>query len=214
MSLSMRFFLITIVLLNSLLLAACSSLIPPQTLSDPIGVKGQRVQVEIGASAELQTAAAGLGFINSSFADIDTSASPIAVNISQGLFKLGFAVETLLDSPAVVLPCGITLTDVSIDITLSDSLQTLALPTFKVNKLIELEQNKDNPNRYSIVTEDAFMGVVLSGQDAKNLQQIITTGGTNEAVIRVSIQTTSIPELPPGSLLILTFETSEATLTF
>jgi hypothetical protein len=214
MRLPMRFFVITIVLLTSLLLAACSSLIAPQTLSDPIRVKGQRVQVEIGASGNLQTAAAGHGFLSSSFDDIDTSSSPIAVNISQGLFKLGFAVETLLDSPATVLPCGITLTDVSIDITLSDSLQTLALPTFKVNKLIELEQNKDNPNRYSIMTKDAFIGIVLSGQDATDLQKIITTGGTNEVVIRVSIQTTSIPELPPGSLLILTFETSEATLTF
>ena len=209
-----RFLGTTSIFLISLLLGACSSLIPPQTLSDPIRVKGQKVQVEIGASDSLRTAAAGLGFLSSSFADIDTSSSPIAVNLSQGLFRLGFAAETILDSSATLLPCGITLTDVSIDITISDELQTLALPTFRANKLIELEQNKDNPNRYSIVTKDAFIGIVLSGKDAADLQKIITTGGHNEVKVRVSIQTASIPELPPGSLLTFTFETSEATLAF
>lgn len=211
---AMRFLAFSIILLTSLLLGACSSLIPPQILPDPIGVKGQKVQVEIGASDSLRTAAAGLGFLSSSFADIDTSSSPIAVTLSQGLFKLGFAAETILESSATVLPCGIILTDVSIDITLSDSLQTLALPTFRVNKLIELEQDKTDPRKYAIVTKDAFIGSVLSGKDAADLQKMITTGGTNEVKVRVSVQTASVPDLPPGSLLTFSFETSEATLTF
>jgi hypothetical protein len=197
-----------------LLLAACGSIVPPQTLADPIGVKGKRVQVEIGASDSLKTAAAGLGILTSSFADIDTSSSPISLNLSQGLFKLGFAAETTLDSSATVLPCGIILTDVTINVSLTDSLQTLALPSFRVNKLIELEQNKAEPSKYTIVTKDAFIGIVLSGADAANLQDILTSGGTNDVRVKVSVQTASVPDLPPGSILTFTFETSEATLTF
>lgn len=210
----MKLVLMGITIYFTLLLAACSSIVPPQTLADPIGVKGKQVQVEIGASDSLKTAAAGLGFLTSSFADIDTSSSPIALNLSQGLFKLGFAAETTLDSSASVLPCGIILTDVTIDVSLSDSLQTLALPSFRVNKLIELVQNKAEPTKYSIVTKDAFIGIVLSGVDAANLQDILTSGGANDVRVKVSVQTASVPDLPPGSLLTFTFETSEATLTF
>ena len=114
----------------------------------------------------------------------------------------------------LVLPCGITLTDVSIDVTIKDSLESYTLPSFKVNKIVELEQSKSEPRKYSIVTNDAFVGIVLTGNDVSKLQKILTTGGSNDIEIRVSVNTASIPDLPPGSLLTFTFDTSEATLTF
>lgn len=195
-------------------LAACGSIIPPQTLPDPIGVRGKKVQVEIGAANRLQTAAVGVGTINSQFADLDTSTFPISINLSQSLFKVGFAAETLLDTSASVLPCGIILTDVRIDVTVRDALQTVKLPTFRVNKLVELEQDKTNPKKYTIVTEDAFVGVALKGASVAELQQVMTTGGDNQVDIRVTVQTASVPDLPPGSIMTFTFETSEAMLTF
>jgi hypothetical protein len=201
-------------LLFSLFLGACSSLIPPQVIANPIGISGKNVQVEIGATGELSTASVGLGVIKSSFPDIDTSAIPIALNLSQSLFKVGFADESKLAASATSLPCNITLTRVDISITVKDDLHTYTLPTFQLNKVVLLEQQIENPNSYTIVTKDVFVGNVLSQGDAKQLQDIITAGGSNRAEVRVTVQATSVPELPPGSLLTLTFTTSEATLTF
>jgi len=208
-----RYFILLFSLLV-LFLSACGSVIPPQTLPDPIGVKGQQVQVEIGAANRLRTQASGFGIIRSTFNDIDTSSAPIAINISQSLFKVGFAAETVLDTTATILPCGISLTDVTIDVTLSDSEATYTLPSFKVNKLVELEQDKTDLTRYRIVTPDAFVGIVLTGSDVAQLQKIITSGGNNTVEVRVSVQTASVPDLPPGSVMTFTFDTSEAELTF
>jgi hypothetical protein len=196
------------------LLTACSSLIPPQVLSNPIGITGKQVQVEIGATGELRAAAAGLGTIQSTFPDVDTSAIPIALNASQTLFKLGFAEKTNLATSATSLPCNLTLTKVDITITIRDATRSITLPTLHVNKVVEMEQQKDDPTSYTIVTKDVFVGNVLSGEEAKKLQDVITTGGDNQVIANVTIQATSAPELPPGSLLTLTFTTSEATVTF
>ena len=195
-------------------LGACSSLVPPQMIADPIGVSGRQVQIEIGATGELQTASAGVGIIQSTFADLDTSSIPINLNLLQSLFKVGFAAETKLMTTTGSLPCGIILTKVDIDVTLKDASNSYTLPTFKVNKVVELEQQKDDLKSYKILTEDAFVGIALSGEDARKLQNIMTTGGDNEATVRVTVQATSVPELAPDSLLTFTFETSEATLTF
>lgn len=208
-----RYFIFLFSLL-ALFLSACGSIIPPQTLADPIGVKGQQVQVEIGAANRLRTQASGFGIIRSTFNDIDTSSAPIAINISQSLFKVGFAAETVLDTTATILPCGISLTDVTIDVTLSDSVATYTLPSFKVNKLVELEQDKTDLRRYRIVTPDAFVGIVLTGSDVAQLQKIITSGGSNTVEVRVNVNTASVPDLPPGSVMTFTFDTSEAELTF
>jgi hypothetical protein len=196
------------------LFTACSSLIPPQVLSNPIGITGKQVQVEIGATGELRAAAAGLGTIQSTFPDVDTSAIPISLNASQTLFKLGFANDTKLATSAASLPCNLTLTKVDISITVRDGARSITLPTLHVNKVVELEQQKDNLTSYTIVTKDVFVGNVLSGEEAKKLQDVITTGGDNQVIADVTIQATSVPELPPGSVLTLTFTTSEATVTF
>lgn len=209
-----RFGVTSATLLLSLFLGACSSLIPPQVLSNPIGITGKQVEVEIGATGELRAAAAGLGTITSSFSDVDTSAIPIALNASQTLFKLGFADDTKLTTSATSLPCNITLTKVDITITIRDATRSITLPTLRVNKVVELEQKKDDLTSYKIVTQDVFVGNVLSGEEAKKLQDVITTGGSNQVIANVSIQATSVPELPPGSVLTLTFTTSEATVTF
>lgn len=196
------------------LLTACGAFIPPQTIANPIGITGKQVQVEIGATGELRAAAAGLGTIQSTFPDVDTSAIPIALTASQTLVKLGFANDTKLTTSAASLPCNLTLTKVDISITIRDATRSVTLPTLHVNKVVELGQQKDNPTSYTIVTKDVFVGNVLSGEEAKNLQDVITTGGSNQVIADVTIQATSVPELPPGSLLTLTFMTSEATVTF
>lgn len=214
MNLAKKFGHITVLTLFCSGLGACSSLVPPQMVADPIGVSGRKVQVAIGAAGELQTASAGVGVIQTTFTDLDTSSIPINLDLSQSLFKIGFAAETLLTTTAGTLPCGIILTKVDIDVTLKDASNSYTFPTFKVNKVVELEQQKDDLKTYQVVTDDAFIGIVLSGEDARNLQDIMTTGGTNEATIRVTVQATSVPELAPDSLLTFTFETSEATLTF
>lgn len=201
-------------LLTCFFLGACSTFIPPQVLPNPIGISGKSVQVEIGASGALRTTAAGLGMVESSFSDLDTSSVPIALNLSQGLFTVGFADKATLTSSASVLPCNIFLTSVDIIITVSDALQTYTLPAFKLNKVVELEQRPDDLNSYTVLTEDVLVGNALSAEDAAKLQAIITTGGTNQVTVWVSVAATSVPELPPGSFLTLTFETSEATLTF
>ena len=209
-----KFVYIITSIIGAYLLAACSSLIPPQVLQNPIGITGKKVQVEIGATSELRTAAAGLGTTQSSFSDLDTSKIPIALNASQTLIKVGFANDTKLTTSATSLPCNITLTNVDINITLQDAVQSITLPTLHVNKVVELEQQKDDLSSYKIVTKDVFVGNVLSSEQAKQLQDVITTGGSNQALVQVTIQATSVPELPPGSVLTLTFTTSEATMTF
>jgi hypothetical protein len=201
-------------LLGAYLLTACSSFIPPQVIPNPIGISGKKVQVEIGAAGELSTAAAGLGMIESSFSDFDTSSVPIALNLSQSLFKIAFAADTSLATSAALLPCNIFLTRVDISVTVTDALQSYTLPTFQVNKVVELEQQKDDPNSYQIITEDVFVGNTFSKEEVKKLQDVITTGGSNQVIAQVSVQATSVPELPPGSILTFTFKTSEATLTF
>lgn len=195
------------------LLAGCSSLIPPQTVPNPIGLSGRQVQVEIGAAGVSAATVNGLGIVRASFADIDTSSIPISFSLSQSLFKVGFAAETKLNTTAASLPCAIILTKVDIIVTLKDDLKTITLPAFRVNKVVTLEQQAE-PTTYKIANTDVFVGNVLSNAEVKGLQDIITTGGNNQAEARVIVQGTSVPELPPGSVLTFTFAVSEATLRF
>jgi hypothetical protein len=155
----------------------------------------------------------GLGIVRASFADIDTSSIPISFSLSQSLFKVGFAAETKLNTTAASLPCAIILTKVDIIVTLKDDLKTITLPAFRVNKVVTLEQQAE-PTTYKIANTDVFVGNVLSNAEVKGLQDIITTGGNNQAEARVIVQGTSVPELPPGSVLTFTFAVSEATLRF
>jgi hypothetical protein len=195
-------------------LSACSSLIPPQVFPNTFGITGQQVQVQIGASAAIRTAAIGVGNINSSFPDIDTSSIPVAFNISQSLFKIGFSAETKLATSATSLPCSIILTRVDISVTLKDAQNTFNLPVFHVNKAVELDQQTDDLISYKITTDNVSVGNILNSTEVKQLQDIITTGGVNQAVIRVTVQSTSVPDLPPGSTLTFTFNLSEVTLAF
>lgn len=201
-------------LLSAFALNACSSLIPPQVFPNTFGISGQQVQVAVGASPALKTAAIGVGTVNSSFPDIDTSSIPVAFNISQSLFKIGFSAETKLTTSAASLPCSIILSQVDISVTLKDAKNTLNLPVFHVNKVVELDQQTDDPTTYKIVTENVSVGNILNSAEDKQLQDIITTGGVNQAMIRVTVQTASVPELPPGSILTFTFNLSEVTLAF
>lgn len=194
------------------LLAACSSLIPPQTLSNPIGISGRTVQVQIGAN-QVSAASAGLGIIKSSFPDVDTSAIPISLSVSQSLFTSGFTADVYLDS-SLNPPCAIVLTQLNVSVMVSDSLKTYTLPTFALNKTVRLEQQAPDSSKYSIVTPGVLVGSVLNQEDARKLQDIITTGGANSVEVRVSLQATSVPELPAGSILSFTFEASEVTLKF
>lgn len=195
-------------------LAGCSALIPPQTVPDPLGIAGQQVRVEIGSAALTGSSTNGLGQINTSFNDLDTSQLPFQVTLSQTLFKVGFSADTKLLSSTVPLPCTIILTRVDINVTLKDAGRTVTLPTFKVNKVVQLEQQAADPTAYRVITPEVFVGNVLSGDEVKQLQDIITTGGSNQAEVRLSVQATSVPDLPPGSVLTFTFGTAEATLAF
>lgn len=195
-------------------LNACSSLIPPQVFPNTFGISGQQVRVEVGASPALRTAAIGVGNVSSSFPDIDTSSIPIAFNISQSLFKIGFSAETRLATSSTSLPCSIILTRVDISVTLKDAQNTFHLPVFHVNKVVELNQKIDDPTAYAIATDNVSVGNILNSTEVKQLQDIITTGGVNQAVIRVTVQATSAPDLPPGSILTFTFNLSEVTLAF
>lgn len=195
-------------------LFSCSSIIPPQVLQNPLGITGRKVQVEIGTYSDLRTTASGLGIIQTNFDDLDTSAIPIDLSASQTLVKVGFADDTRLVTSATSLPCNITLTKLDISITIQDAVQSITLVTLQVNKVVELEQRKDDLSSYQIMSQDVFVGNSLSAEEAKLLQSIITSGGNNQVIVQVSIQATSVPELPPGSVLTLTFSTSEATVAF
>lgn len=195
------------------LVAGCSSLIPPQNVPNPLGLTGQQVQVEIGASA-VSRATTGLGTIQTNFADVDTSSSPIPISLKQTLFKIGFMSDIKLSIPTTPLPCTIILTKVDIRVNLKDRQRSLTLPTFSLNKVVELEQQPTDPTTYRIITPEVFVGNVLDGEAVRQLQELITSGGPNQAEIYLSVQATSVPELPPGSVLIFTFGTTEATLAF
>lgn len=196
------------------LMAGCSSLIPHQNVPNPLGLTGQQVQVEIGASAVSRATTTGLGTIRTSFADVDTSSSPIPVSLKQTLFRVGFVSEVRLSAPAASLPCTIILTKVDIQVNLTDAQHAFTLPTFSLNKVIELEQQSSDPTTYRILNPDVFVGNVLDATAVRQLQELITGGGPNQAEIYLSVQATSVPELPPGSILTFTFGTTEATLAF
>lgn len=197
---------------SAYLWVSCSSLIPPQNVPNPLGLGGQQVQVEIGASA-VSRATSGLGTIRTSFADVDTSRSPIPVSLKQTLFKIGFVSDIKL-STSDTPPCTIILTKVDIRVNLKDAQRSFTLPTFSLNKVVELEQQSADPTTYRIVTPEVFVGNVLDGEAVQQLQELITRGGPNQAEIYLSVQATSVPELPPGSILTFTFGTTEATLAF
>jgi hypothetical protein len=195
------------------LMASCSSLIPPQNVPNPLGLSGQQVQVEIGASA-VSRATLGIGTIKTRFADVDTSSSPIPVSLKQTLFRVGFVSEVRLSAPSSSLPCTIILTRVDIQVHLKDAQHAFTLPTFSLNKVVELEQQPTDPTAYRILSPEVFVGNVLEAAAVRQLQELITSGGPNQAEIYLSIQATSVPELPPGSILTFTFGTTEATLAF
>ncbi|GIW25832.1 hypothetical protein [Meiothermus sp.] len=195
------------------LVAGCSSLIPPQKVSNPLGLTGQQVQVEIGASA-VSRATTGLGTIQTGFTDVDTSSSPIPISLKQTLFKIGFVSDIKLITTATPLPCTLILTKVDIRVNLKDAQRAFTLPTFNLNKVVELLQQPTDPTTYRIITPDVFVGSVLDGAAVRQLQELLTGGGPNQAEIFLSVQATSVPELPPGSLLVFTFGTTEATLAF
>lgn len=195
------------------LFAACSSVVPPQTFSNPIGISGRTVQVKIGAAAISKTSA-GLGGLQTSFADIDISQIPIALNTSQSLFRVGFTSNVRLQTDVAPLPCAIVLTQLNVQVTLSDSLHRYTLPTFALNKEVRLEQEAQDPTAYKIATPGVFVGNVLNQSDAQKVQEIITGGGTNQVDLKITVLAASVPDLPPNSTLTLTFDLSEATLKF
>ncbi|GIW38672.1 MAG: hypothetical protein ACK40N_07740 [Meiothermus ruber] len=196
------------------LVASCSSFIPPQNIPNPLGLTGQQVQVEIGASAVSRATTTGLGSIKTDFPDVDTSSSPIPISLKQTLFRVGFVSDVKLSTPTGSLPCTIILTKVDIQVRLKDARHTFTLPTFSLNKVVELEQQPTEPTTYRILNPEVFVGNVLDAIAVRQLQELITSGGPNQAEIYLSVQATSVPELPPGSILTLTFGTTEATLAF
>lgn len=189
----------------SLLLGACSLLIPDQTINDPLGIEGAKVDVAVGAgSSALTTLATGTGTASGSFEDISTPISPASFSVT-----LPFAGTATVVASSGPQPATITLSDFVLKVTVSDAQNTAS---FTLTPSVSATLTQTSGTTYSI--SNVSISGALGSSEVASLNTVITGGGTNSVTATLTLTATSSPDLPAGSTISLTFQGTTATIGF
>ena len=234
----MRIFRIALVVGGlALVLSACglvNSLVPNQTVTNPLGIDGSTVTMTAPApTAGLTPQAPGTatsfgGHFSGTFADINASKIP------NGVKPNGFdanidvaATATIATSSPSTLPTSFDVTKVTLGLTVNDGAKaggtpsfTLAPPYTHTGTLLHLTRTTactTSPCTYSVSKGpdfgSALIGLALSSSDVNTLWTIVTSGqSTNYASGVIDVQVSNA--LPSDSALTVTLVSKDGTLTF
>lgn len=204
-------------------LSACGALIPPQHFDNPIGLQGADISVPVTGSTTtseptaLIPLATGSGSTSATFDDIDLSQVPIGISKYQ--IALGFEGTATVTSST--LPAKATLTDVSLDITVSDSKNgAVTFPTMTYDGSLTLTKTSGDTYAVSGSTtidqgevNQIFTATVASGTLA-SLLKIIELDGTNTPNTAVATLNFETDDLSAGSNVTLTISAGTGTVYF
>lgn len=216
----------------ALVLSACglvNSLIPDQSVTDPLGLNGTSVTMSapstpaLGAQLVVTTTTLS-GAFNGSFGDFDASSIPSGVHPS------GFAAPIDVAATASIatatpgsLPTSFSVTGVTLDLTVKDGSGapsfTLSPPFSNTGTLLTFTQTACTASScdYSVAAGpdlgSALIALSLSSSDVATLWQIVT-GGNATNTAQGSITVTVDQGLPADSALTVQLVSPTGTLTF
>lgn len=216
--------LLALTALLAVLLSACGALIPPQSFQNPVGLQGQKVTATVTGSSPrmapqaLTTLAVGNGTVSATFDDIDLSDVP--VGIAKYQVALGFDATASVSVPnGGTLPSTITLTNTSLDVIVSDSTGSVALPTMSYLGTLTLTQNSGSDYTVSGSVNQGevgqiFTAAVTSGTLADLLKIIAQQGDTKTPNTATATLSFTTDDLPDGSTVDFTFSAGTGTVSF
>ena len=197
-----KLYLTACLIIGSLALVACS-LIPAQTVGDPLGLDFQDFVITMGET-NLSIQAVGTSTVTGGFGDIDSPLSPATFDIDQPL-----AANATVNVTSGTLPGSIELGDLVLEVTISDN---VGEATFNLEPSATATLTQQNGSSYS-VSNVTFSGR-LSGALLSQLNPIITGGGFNTVVATLRVTSTSSPDLPAGSTVSLSFGEGTGSVSF
>lgn len=198
--------------IGSLALVACS-LIPAQSVGDPLGLDFQDFVITMGGSnlstqavstQAISIQAIGTSTVTGGFGDIDSPLSPATFDIDQPL-----AANATVAVTSGTLPGSIELSDLVLELSISD---TMGEATFNLEPSATATLTQQNGSSYS-VSNVTFSGK-LSGAMLSQLNPIITGGGFNSVVATLRVSSASSPDLPAGSTISLSFGEGTGSVSF
>ncbi len=164
----------------------------------------------IGATSGITAQAVASGTSDPvQFGDLDVGITPGFFSINQDLGD-----TATVEVPSGSLPEVITLSGLTLSIDLSDANNATSITDFVVSgdatltlaAAASISPAQAGPASYD-VTSVSF-SAELTGNELSDVNPILTGGGINTVVATVSVTATSVPDLPPGSEIILTLGTA------
>lgn len=188
--------------IGSLALVACS-LIPAQTVGDPLGLDFQDFVITMDGS-NLSIQSVGTSTVTGGFGDIDSPLSPATFDIDQPL-----AANATVSVTSGTLPSSVELRDLVLEVAISDP---MGGATFNLEPSATATLTQQSGPTYA-VSSVTFSGK-LSGPLLNQLNPIITSGGFNMVVATLRVTSTSSPDLPAGSTVSLSFGEGTGSVSF
>lgn len=185
----------------ALVLITGLGLAPPRILGDPLGLDGLPIRTRIGGDGSV---AAAVGTVRSGFGDVSTLLAPERLELEQLL-----AGRATVTAPAGAdLPDTIALTDLSLDVTVSDARSSTTFTLLASGGAVLIR----NGEGYGM-TPVAF-SALLSGARMERLHPILTGGSDNTVVAALNLTATSTPPLPAGSHIEFAFGSGSGMIGF
>ena len=200
----------TAFLVVAALMAGCSMFIPDQEVPDPLGLDGQAISIQVDDgpavfAAALQPQATGTAIVTGSIGDFEDPLpiQPKTYTVSQPLASTA-QVTTSGDYPETIVLSGLELS-----VTISDSDNELVV---SLQPSGSATLTHTGGGSYSVSTTS--FSVSITGSQMTGLNTLLTGGGTNTVTGELQVTSTSTPDLPGGSVILLYFGTAEGTIGF
>ena len=212
-----------LIVLASLLLSACG-LIPDVVLEpDALGYDNASITTTPFQNAELDsTSLSSLSSVASgSFDPITFEDTTTTIPISPQVFEIVQGIKdgvTVTPPLSGAFPTTITITNITLNISLSDAEDAITIPiTFNGNLVLEqstcLASCQYTFAAGSLEAAATSLNVNISGSQFRTVRSIITRGGDNTVELDMSITTESTPELV-GATMQLTMDVQSNTVKF
>lgn len=222
---------VSLVLGLTLVLGACSSLIPDQTIGNPFGLDGKTVTLEQAPAAELNAQAVQAtysGSLSSTFPDFEQSipggVSPSGISENLGI-ETDIRVSSATATSDTVFPDSLTIVASQLSFTVTDGSGTPSLTkTFKSAAGLSLVMTKGSCQTtggvtctYTLSVPDTVLLVIqLLGADISTFFNDILDGGgePNTLTGNFSLTVSGDTLFPEDSEVTVKLNTTEGTLTF
>lgn len=175
-----------------LVIAGCSSIIPPITINNAFGLQGKTTTINLGASSQ----ATGTINVTATFDDIQN----LTVPLSPQSFNLKLAIQAVSFGAGCPnpLPSSVSVTIPSVNATLSDgSGQSARNATASATNVQFTVTVSGGTASVGSITNDT-----LTFTSPSTLLSILQTGGTNTATLAATLNAVSTPDLAGCSMTV------------